>query len=160
MICSSTIELTLMRIRAGLPARALRRSLSISRSSPLRRWSGRHEQPLELLLDRIARQLVEEPGEVASDLVVDGEQAVVLVDAARLRVVVAGADVAVVAEHAVLLADDERELAVGLEPDEAVDDVHARLLELARPDDVGRLVEARLDLDEREHLLARPRPRR
>ncbi len=39
-------------------------------------------------------------------------------------------------------------------PDEPVDDVHARLLELARPHDVGGLVEAGLDLDEGEHLLA------
>ena len=44
---------------------------------------------------------------------------------------------------------------MGLQPDEPVDDVHAGLLELARPDDVGLLVEPRLDLDEREHLLAR-----
>jgi len=44
---------------------------------------------------------------------------------------------------------------VGLESDEAVDDVHARLLELARPDDVVRLVEAGLDLDQRQHLFSR-----
>ena len=44
---------------------------------------------------------------------------------------------------------------MGLQPDQAVDDVHAGLLELARPHDVRGLVEARLHLDEREHLLAR-----
>ena len=43
---------------------------------------------------------------------------------------------------------------MGFESDEAVDDVHARLLELARPLDVGLFVEARLDLDERHDLLA------
>jgi hypothetical protein len=43
---------------------------------------------------------------------------------------------------------------VGLEPNGSVDDVHAGLLELARPDDVVLLVEARLDLDEDQHLLA------
>ncbi len=42
-----------------------------------------------------------------------------------------------------------------LEADETVDDVHARLLELAGPLDVVLLVEPRLDLDEREHGLAR-----
>ena len=44
---------------------------------------------------------------------------------------------------------------MGLEPDDAVDDVDARLLELAGPGDVVDLVEARLDLDDGEHLLAR-----
>ena len=42
-----------------------------------------------------------------------------------------------------------------LEPDEPVDDVHARLLQLARPPDVGLLVEPRLDLHQRHDLLAR-----
>ncbi len=114
----------------------------------------RHQEPLELLLDRVAGELVEEAGEVLADLVVGGEEAEVLVEPARLRVVVAGADVAVVAEPALLLADHEGELAVRLQPDEPVDDVHAGLLELPRPADVGLLVEARLDLDEGEHLLA------
>ncbi len=143
-----------MRMRAVLPASALRRSLSISAQQSLAQVQRGDQQPLELLLDRVARQFVEQPGEVAPDLVVDGEQAEVLVDAAGLGVVVAGADVAVVTQHAVLLADDERELAVRLEADEAVDDVHAGLLELARPHDVRRFVESRLDLDEGQHLLA------
>ena len=43
---------------------------------------------------------------------------------------------------------------MGLQPDQAVDDVHAGLLELARPGDVRGLVEPGLDLDEGEHLLA------
>jgi hypothetical protein len=62
--------------------------------------------------------------------------------------------VAVAAQHAVFLADDVQQLAVRLQAHQAVDDVHTRLLELARPDDVGRLVEARLDLHQSEHLLA------
>ena len=43
---------------------------------------------------------------------------------------------------------------MGLEADESVDDVAAGLLELAGPVDVGLLVEARLDLHDREDLLA------
>ena len=43
---------------------------------------------------------------------------------------------------------------MGLETDHAVDDVGARLLQRARPVDVGLLVEPRLQLDERHHLLA------
>ena len=46
------------------------------------------------------------------------------------------------------------DLGVRLQPEEAVDDVHAALLERARPLDVRLLVEARLQLDERRHLLA------
>ena len=43
---------------------------------------------------------------------------------------------------------------MGLEPEKAVDDVRARLLEHAGPDDVRLLVEARLELDDRGDLLA------
>ena len=114
----------------------------------------RDQQPLELLLDRVAREFVEQPGEVFADHVVVGQQPEVFVDAAGLGVVVAGSDVAVVLEPAALLADHERELAVGLQPDEAVDDVHAGSFEFAGPADVGLLVEPGLDLDEREHRLA------
>ncbi len=53
-----------------------------------------------------------------------------------------------------LAPHDQRDLAVGLEADEAVDDVHARVLQRARPLDVGRLVEARLQLDDGRDLLA------
>ena len=154
MMASSTIEFTLIRMPLGRPASALRGLGGDELEQALAQVQRGDEQALELLLDRVARELVEQPGEVLADLVVGGEQAEVLVDAARLRVVVARADVAVVAEAALLLPDHEGELAVGLQPDEAVDDVHAGLLELARPGDVRLLVEPRLDLDEREHLLA------
>ena len=82
------------------------------------------------------------------------QQAEVLVEPRGLRVVVAGAEVDVAADALGLVSHDHRQLAVGLEPDEAVDDVAAGLLELARPADVGLLVEAGLDLDDHQHLLA------
>ena len=78
----------------------------------------------------------------------------VLVDAGGLRVVVAGADVAVADQALGLLAHDEAQLGVGLQADDAVDDVDAGLLELAGPADVVDLVEAGLDLDDGEDLLA------
>ena len=59
----------------------------------------------------------------------------------------------VAADGGALLAHDEGDLRVRLEPDDAVGDVDARLLECARPDDVRLLVEARLELDERDDLL-------
>ena len=63
-------------------------------------------------------------------------------------VVVAGADVHVAADAVALAAHDERHLAVRLQAHEPVDDVHAHVLERARPLDVALLVEARLELDE------------
>ncbi len=50
--------------------------------------------------------------------------------------------------------DDHRDLAMGLQTDQTVDDMHSRLLELLRPDDVVLLVEARLQLHKRRDLLA------
>ena len=68
--------------------------------------------------------------------------------------VVAGADVRVAAQAVVVLAHDQDHLAVGLQPDDAVGDVDADVLQPARELDVGRLVEARLELDHHRDLLA------
>ena len=116
---------------------------------------GRDEQLPVVALAAVAGEVVEEVGEVGAELGVGGEQAEVLVEVRGLRVVVAGADVAVAADAVGLLAHDEQDLGVGLQPDEAVHHVHARFFEHAGPVDVGLLVEARLELDERDHLLAR-----
>ena len=103
---------------------------------------------------RVAREEVEHVGDVGADLLVDREQAEVGVEARVGRVVVARADVHVVAHAVALAAHDEDALRVGLERRVAVDDVHARLLERARPADVRPLVEARLELHEADRLLA------
>ncbi len=83
-----------------------------------------------------------------------GQQAQIGVDSRGLRVVIAGAHVAVAAQSIGFLADHQAQLAVRLQSDDAVHDVHAGALELARPCDVGVLVETRLDLDQCQHLLA------
>ena len=114
----------------------------------------RDEQPAERPLARQAGQDVEQVRDVRADLGAAGEQPEVHVQPGRLRVVVARPDVDVAAQAGALAADDERGLAVRLEPDQAVDDVRAGPLQLARPDDVGLLVEAGLDLDEDDDLLA------
>ena len=60
-----------------------------------------------------------------------------------------------VAPQPILIAPHhERDLAVHLVVHDAVDDVHARFLEPPRPEDVVRLVEARLQLGHRGDLLA------
>ena len=73
---------------------------------------------------------------------------------AVLRVVVAGPDVDVVAHAVALAAHDQDALGVGLQRRVAVDDVDARLLQRPRPADVRALVEARLELDQADRLLA------
>ena len=83
--------------------------------------TGRDQQTLELAPRGPPGELVEEPGEIFPDVRVAGEQAVVLVEARRLRVIVAGADVAIAAQPVGLLPDDEGELAVRLEAHDAVD---------------------------------------
>ena len=55
---------------------------------------------------------------------------------------------------AAFAAHDQRQLGVGLQLDEAVDDLHAGAFEVARPADIGLLVEARLELDQRGDRLA------
>ena len=93
--------------------------------------------------------------EVRAEVGIRGEHTEVFVGGGGLRVVVAGADVAVATDAVGLLPHDEEDLRVRLQADEPVDDVRARLLQHAGPFDVGLLVEARFQLDERDHLLAR-----
>ena len=90
----------------------------------------------------------------AAELLVGREQAEVGVQPRGLGVVVAGADVQVVADAVALAAHHEHALGVRLQRRVAVDDVDAGLLQLARPLDVGALVEARLELHEADGLLA------
>ena len=114
----------------------------------------RDEQPPERPLARQAGQDVEQVRDVGAELRPARQEAEVDVEAGRLRVVVAGPDVDVAAQARPLAAHDEGGLRVGLEADQAVHDVGAGLLELARPDDVRLLVEAGLDLDQDDDLLA------
>ena len=86
--------------------------------------------------------------------VIGGEERQVGVNARRHRMIVAGADMHVGFQRLALAPHDQRQLAVGLQLDEAVDHLHAGALEIARPADVGFLVEARLQLDQRGDGLA------
>ena len=108
----------------------------------------RHRHLLELARLGIAGDVVEHPRRVAPDRRLGGEVGEVGVDARRDRVVVAGSGVHIGREVAALAAHHHRELGVGLQFDEAVDDLHAGAFEVARPADVGFLVEPRLQLDQ------------
>ena len=108
---------------------------------------GRHRHGLDLGGLGIAGDEVEDARQVVADGAVGGEERQVGVDLGRDRVVVAGADVAVGDELAPLAPHDQAELGVGLELDEAVDHLDAGAFKVARPFDVGLLVEAGLELD-------------
>src|SRR5207342_3338049 len=102
----------------------------------------------ELLRPPEARDVVEEISDVSGDLFVCREDPEVFVEPGRRGVVVPRADVRVATEHVALTPDDEGHLCVDLEIGEPVGDVDTRLLELSRPLDVSKLVEAHLELDE------------
>ena len=158
MIASSVSALTLIRMRAGLPAAAAAPTPRISSMRRAAEVERRDEQLAEPLRAAEARQMVEEVGEVRRDVLVGREEPEVLVEARRAGVVVAGADVDVAAQLVALPADHERRLRMDLQVVEPVDDVDPGLLERSRPLDVPPLVEARLQLDE-AHATACP-PRR
>ena len=115
---------------------------------------GGHQQAPVLLPPAVAGEHVEQLAEVGADVLVVGEQAQVVVEARRLRVVVAGADVGVAHQAAALATHHQGDLGVGLEPGHPVDHVDPGLFEQAGPGDVGLLVEAGLQLDQDGHLLA------
>ena len=154
MTATSTIALSLRTMRAGRPAAAWPISRSTRSRKRERRLCGAtssrrnvrwRDRPVRLL----NRSVTSAPSSGPA-----GQQAEVHVQPGGLGVVVAGPDVDVAAQAGPLAPDDERGLGVRLEADQPVDDVRAGPLELARPDDVRLLVEAGLDLDQDDDLLA------
>ncbi len=103
---------------------------------------------------RIARQRVEEVGDVLSDIFAAGQQRKIFVDPRRRGVVVAGAQVDVAAEAVALAAHHQRYLRMRLQIHLAIDHMHARALQHARPLNVVLFVEARLQLHQHRNLLA------
>ena len=99
-------------------------------------------------------EVVEQLHQIAADRLVARQQPEVVVEPCGPRVVVAGAHVRVQAQPVEVLAHHENHLAVGLQSHHAVGDVDPRLLQAARPPDVRRLVETRLQLDHHRDLLA------
>src|SRR6186713_876170 len=121
---------------------------------PTAQRERRDEELAELLRTTESRDVVEEVGDVCGDLLIAREDPDVLVEPCSRGVVVARADVRVAPQRVALTPDDERHLRVDLEVGEPVDDVDAGLLQRPRPLDVAQLVEARLELDEADRLLA------
>ena len=111
------------------------------------------QQALEITLDGVAGELVEQASDIGRYILVDREQAEVLVDARCLRVVVTGTDVVVRAQLVFFAANHLQQLAVCFQSNKAVHHVDTGLFELARPHDVVLLIKAGLDLNQRKHLL-------
>ena len=101
-----------------------------------------------------AGERIEHLGDVLAQSLVGGEHAQVGVEPRGGHVVVAGGEVDVAPDLPLFLPHDEDDLGVGLQAHRAVEDVDAGALQLARPDDVVLLVEARLELDGHRDLLA------
>jgi hypothetical protein len=115
---------------------------------------GGDKQLAEALWAAEAGDVVEEVGDVGGDVLVGGEEAKVLVDPGCQCVVVAGPEVDVPAQQPALAAHDQRHLRVDLHVRESVDDVDACTFERSRPFDVPMLIEAGLQLDQADALLA------
>src|SRR6185369_6450988 len=103
---------------------------------------------LHLLELADAGEEIEQVRGVLAEIRAAGKETQVRVELGRGGIVIAGAEMDVAADAVALVAHDEGNLAVNFVADEAVDDVHAGFLELARPLDVARFVEARAQFDD------------
>ena len=97
---------------------------------------------------------VEEVGHVFGDFGARGEEAQVGVEFGRGRMVVPCAEMDVAADAVEFFAHHHGHLGVGFQPGHTVDHVDAGFAQLAGPLDVGRLVEARFELDGHHDLFA------
>ena len=147
MMSGSTSAFIFIQIAAGRPALACAISCFDVLVNALAQSQRRHRHAFELGGLGIAGDVIEHAGNVAGDHRIGGEERQIGVNARRHRMIVAGADVHIRRQRGALAAHHQRKLGVGLELDEAVHDLHAGAFEVARPADIGLLVEARFELD-------------
>jgi hypothetical protein len=114
----------------------------------------RDEDLAVLLFAGVAGKSIEEVGDVSRRLRIAGEIAEIAIDLGGHRIVVSGTEMHVTSHSFGLASYDHAHLGVGLEADEPVHDVHSRLLQGSRPDDIVFLVEAGLELDDSRDLFA------
>ncbi len=93
--------------------------------------------------------------QVLADRLVGGEEPVVGVQAGRLRVVIAGAEMAIPVQAPRFAPHDHDQLGVGLVAHHPVHDMGTGFLEAVGERDVGGLLEARHELDDDRDFLAR-----
>ena len=114
----------------------------------------RHQQRLVVGLRRVTGQLIEQAGDILTNLFVTGNQTQILVETSGRRVVVTGTNMSVTTQVVTLTAHHQRQLAVSLQTHDAVHHVHAGALQLTSPRDIGFLIKTSLNLDQRHNLLA------
>src|SRR5690606_22249584 len=117
----------------------------------------RNGQKIESLGFGIAGDEIENLRHVMREQRIAGEHRQVGIYLRRYRMIVSRAEMHIGAQLSALAAHDKRELRMRLEFDKAENDLHARALQIARPDDIGRLVEACLQFDKSGDGLARLR---
>ena len=93
--------------------------------------------------------------QVLANRLVGGEEPVVGIQAGRLRMVIAGAEMAIPVQAPRFAPHDHDQLGVGLVAHHSVHDVRAGLLQPVGERDVGGLLEARHELDDDRDFLAR-----
>ena len=154
MIFSSTSELIFAMIRPGLPRSRVVALTLDQLPHPPHQVEWRDHQLFEPGIRGEARQRIEQRRQLLGELRLGREEAQVGVNARRARMIIPGAQVRVMADAVLVPPHDQQRLAMRLQPHQPVHHVRARLLEHPRPVDIVRLVEARLQLHQRDHLLA------
>src|SRR5208282_4047283 len=104
---------------------------------------------------RVSRHVVEESHRIVAKGRIASEERKIGIDLRSDRVIVAGAEMDVGAEHLALTPHHKGDFGVGLEVEEPINHLSAGSLEVARPADVGRLIEPRLEFDDRGDRLSR-----
>ena len=128
---------------------------------PLGQIHRGHQQRVVVRLLGVRGQKVEDVVHRHRHLRIGRQQTQIGIERRRRRVVVARPQVRIAADGAVgFLARNQRQLAVRLQSHQSVEDLHPRIFQLARPLDVGGLVEARFHLHHHRHFLALPPPAR
>ncbi len=116
----------------------------------------RHQQRPIVRVLSISCQKTENIVNRARNFRVGREQAEIGIDFGRGRVVIAGAEVRVAAGDAIRVAPhQQRKLAVRLQTHQPMEHLHARILQISRPTDVRRLIEARFQFHDRGDFLVR-----
>ncbi len=147
-------------MRAGRPAAACSCFAVDQADEALGQGKRRDQQRAVVVGFGVGGEVVENAVHRCRDLRIGGQQAEIGVETRRIRVVVAGAQMRIAAGDAIgIAAHQQGQLAVGLQADDAVEDLDSGIFQIARPADIGGLVEAGHQLHHRRDFLASARLR-
>ena len=142
-------------MRAGRPAARVLGFAANQANKVSGQRQRRHQQRRVVVGLRVRGQVIEDAVHLAVISGSCGQQAEVGIEARRVGVVIAGAEVRVAPRHAIRIAPhQQRQLAVRLQAHNAVKDLHARIFKIARPANIRGFVEARHQFDDDRDFLA------